>query len=190
MATMTAEAKTYLESTFDERVTFDKTERILYSHDIGDMPKLIQPLVGNTLPDAVVQPATTEELVSLLRWANERQIPVTPRGKATSGYGGVLPVKQGVVVDFYRLRRLLSVDRDAMTITVQAGIVWEQLDKQLSKDGLTLRLYPTSYMASTVGGWLAQGGAGIGSYEYGWFRENVVGAKIVLPGEMRFCDTV
>jgi len=51
---------------------------------------------------------------------------------------------------------------------------------------LTLRLYPTSYPSSTVGGWLAQGGAGIGSYEAGWFRDNVVGARVVLPnGEIR-----
>jgi len=47
-------------------------------------------------------------------------------------------------------------------------------------------MYPTSYPSSTVGGWLAQGGAGIGSYEYGYFRENVVSAKVVLPtGEVK-----
>ena len=181
MAAITAEAKKFPETTFGGRVNFDRTERKLYGHDIGDMPKLIKPLVGNTVPDAVVQPATEEELVRLMKWANERGIPLTPRGKATSGYGGVLPVKRGLVVDFYRMNRLISIDSDAMTATVQAGMVWEQLDKKLARDGLTIRLYPTSYMASTVGGWLAQGGAGIGSYEYGWFRDNVVSARIVLP---------
>ena len=49
-----------------------------------------------------------------------------------------------------------------------------------------LRLYPTSYPSSTVGGWLAQGGAGIGSFEAGWFRENVLSARVVLPdGDIR-----
>jgi len=68
-----------------------------------------------------------------------------------------------------------------MTVRVQAGMVWEKLDKQIKKQGLTLRTYPTSYPASTVDGWLDQGGAGIGSYEAGWFRDNVISARILFP---------
>ena len=60
-------------------------------------------------------------------------------------------------------------------------MIWEKLDRELGKKGLTLRLYPTSYPGSTVGGWLAQGGAGIGSYEAGMFNDNVVSARVVLP---------
>ena len=121
-----------------------------------------------------------------MRWAARNNVPLTPRGKASSGYGGVLPVKNGVVVDFYRLKKIKDVDADALTTTVQAGVVWERLDKELMKQGLTLRLYPSSYPAATVGGWLAQGGAGIGSYESGWFKDNVVSARVVLPdGEVK-----
>ncbi|OGO00465.1 MAG: Fe-S oxidoreductase, partial [Chloroflexi bacterium RBG_13_52_12] len=108
------------------------------------------------------------------------------RGKATSGYGGVLPVKKGLVIDFYRMKKIVNVDTAALTATVQAGVVWEQLDRELMKKGLTLKLYPSSYPSATVGGWLAQGGAGIGSFESGWFRENVVSARVVMPdGEIR-----
>ncbi len=174
--------RTYLEEKFGDRVNFRKTERKLYGHDIAAMPALIKPMVGSTVPDAVVQPETEEELVALVKWAAESNIPLTPRGRATSGYGGVLPVKKGVVVDFYRMKRVLDIDPKALTATVQAGVVWERLDKELRKHGLTLRLYPTSYPAATVGGWLAQGGTGIGSYEAGWFRDNVVSARVVLPG--------
>ena len=70
---------------------------------------------------------------------------------------------------------------EGCTATVQAGAVWEKVDRALEKQVLMLRTYPTSYPASTVGGWLTQGGAGIGSYEAGWFRESVVGARVVLP---------
>ena len=49
-------------------------------------------------------------------------------------------------------------------------MVWEKLDKVLARKDLALRLYPTSAPGSTVGGWLAQGGSGIGSYQYGWFK--------------------
>ncbi|HVP78379.1 MAG TPA: FAD-binding oxidoreductase, partial [Thermodesulfobacteriota bacterium] len=178
--------QSYLKEKFQSRVSFDKTERKLYGHDIAALPSLIKPLLGNTTPDAVVQPETEEELVALVRWARENHISLTPRGKASSGYGGVLPLKQGVVVDSYRMNRTIRIDPDGLTATVQAGVVWEKLDRALGQRGLTLRLYPSSYPSSTVGGWLAQGGAGIGSYESGWFRDNVVSARVVLPnGEVK-----
>ncbi len=175
-----------LHDLFGSRVSFNPTERKLYGHDIAAIPKLVRPLVGDTTPKGVVQPETEAELVELVRWAVENRVPLTPRGKATSGYGGAIPVGRGVVVDFYHMKRVLKIDPDALTVTVQAGIVWEKLDVELAKHGLTLLSYPTSYPSSTVGGWLAQGGVGIGSYQAGWFRDSVVAARVVLPtGEIR-----
>jgi FAD/FMN-containing dehydrogenase len=138
-------------------------------------------LIGNTLPDGVVQPESEPELIELVRFAAQNEIHITPRGKATSGYGGAIPLKKGLVVDFYRMKKILRIDAEKQTATVEAGVVWEKLDKELAKDNLTLRLYPTSYPSSTVGGWVAQGGAGIGSYESGWFQDNVLSARVVLP---------
>ncbi len=181
MGRIGAEQRRWLEKEFGERVSFRTVERMLYGHDIASMPKLFKPLIGNTTPEAVVQPESEEELVRLVRWARERSIPLTPRGKASSGYGGVIPVKGGLVVDFYRMKRILDINRDDMTATVEAGVVWDKLDRELAARGLTLRVYPTSYPSSTAGGWLAQGGAGIGSYEFGWYRDNVVSATVVLP---------
>lgn len=169
----------WLSGQYDGRVTFKKRERKLYGHDIAEMPSLIKPLVGQTIPDAVVQPMTEQEVSELAAWASSNNIALTPRGKASSGYGGVLPLKQGIVVDFYRMRGVIDIDERSLTASVEPGIVWERLDAELEKRGLTLRLYPSSYPASTVGGWLAQGGSGYGSYEYGWFRDNVVSARVV-----------
>lgn len=181
MGKISADQRTYLENKYGSRVSFRRTERKLYGHDIAAMPGLIKPLIGDTTPDAVVQPKTEAELIELILWAVKQNVPLTPRGKASSGYGGVLPVKKGVVVDFYHMNRIITIDPEARTATVQAGVVWEKLDRELEKHGLTLRLYPTSYPASTAGGWLAHGGAGIGSYEAGWFPDNVVNARVVLP---------
>jgi len=178
---MDKDQKVYLEEKFGNRANFDEMERVLYSHDIAAIPSLIAPLIGKTVPDAIVQPENEEELVNLVNWARQNNIALTPRGKASSGYGGVLPVKQGIVVDFFRLNKIMSIDKQAQTVTCQAGIVWEKVDAALTKEGLTVNLYPSSYPGSTVGGWLAQGGAGFGSYQYGWFRENVVSARVVLP---------
>ncbi len=173
--------ESFLEWKFGERVTFDKVERKLYGHDIGALPRLVKPLVGSTVPDAVVQPVDETELVELVRWARRQGVPLTPRGKASSGYGGVVPAKGGVVVDFFRMSSVISVDADSQEVRVQPGMTWEKLDRELKEYGLTLRLYPSSYPSSTVGGWLAQGGAGFGSYEYGYFSDNVVSATVVQP---------
>lgn len=178
--------KVFLKERFGQRVNFDKTECKLYGHDIAAMPSLFKPLIGNTIPEGVVQPVSEAELRELVQWAKKNRIPLTPRGKATSGYGGAIPRAKGLVVDFYRMNKIVKIDHGAMVVTAEAGVVWEKLDKELSKQGLTLRLYPTSYPSSTVGGWLAQGGAGLGSYEAGWFRENVLSARVVLPtGQVR-----
>jgi Fe-S oxidoreductase/FAD/FMN-containing dehydrogenase len=173
--------QSYLSKKFGNRVSFHKTERKLYGHDIAAIPGVIKLFVGDTTPEAVVQPLNEEELVGLVHWATEKNVPLTPRGKGSSGYGGVLPLKKGVVVDFYRMNRIIRIDPIIQTATVQAGMVWERLDRELKKHGMTLWSYPSSYPGSTVGGWLAQGGAGIGSYEAGWFRDIVVSARVILP---------
>lgn len=180
MSKINESQKAFLKEKFGERVKFDKVECKLYGHDIAVMPGLFKPLIGDTTPEGIVQPISEAELRELIKWASENRIPLTPRGKATSGYGGAIPKQKGLVVDFYRMNRIISIDKEAMTATVEAGMVWEKLDRELIKQGLTLRLYPTSYPSSTVGGWLAQGGAGLGSYEAGWFKENVLGARVIL----------
>lgn len=174
----------WLEGAFGPRVSFSKRERSMYSHDIGSIPSLIKPLIGSTMPSAVVQPVSEEELQALVRWAARERVPVVPRGKSTSGYGGVLPTKGGIVIDLARMSRAISLEGDV--VTVEPAISWKKLDEYLADRGFTLRVYPSSYPSSTVGGWLAQGGAGFGSWKYGWFSENVVSARVVLPdGSLR-----
>ena len=72
---------------------------------------------------AVVQPQSEDELLELVPLANAEGIPLVPRGMATSGYGGVLPVNGGVVVDFYRMRRILEIDSKNLTATVEPGLI-------------------------------------------------------------------
>jgi Fe-S oxidoreductase/FAD/FMN-containing dehydrogenase len=178
MRTMRASQAERLEQMFPGRINTSRRERSMYSHDVGALPSLIKPLLGSTMPAAVVQPVSEEEIARLVQWAAAEKAPLVPRGKSTSGYGGVLPVQGGVVVDFVRLSGVLSIDEDQ--VTVQPGISWKKLDEALARKELTLRLYPSSYPSSTVGGWLAQGGAGFGSWSWGWFAENVVSARAVL----------
>lgn len=73
MARIGARLRSYLEGRFAGRASFSKTERKLYGHDIAAIPSLIKPLVGDTIPEAVVQPETEDELVELLATG---QVPV------------------------------------------------------------------------------------------------------------------
>lgn len=176
----------FLQSTYRERVNFDPRERRLYAHDVGTIPGILKRLTGSQVPAAVVQPLSQEELVKLAVWAQENRIPLIPRGKATSGYGGAVPVNGGVVVEFKRMNKVLELNVEEGTIAVQGGAVWQKIEEQLNENGLALNSYPTSAPASTVAGWLATGGAGIGSYQAGYFRDNVIEVTIVLPdGEVR-----
>jgi Fe-S oxidoreductase/FAD/FMN-containing dehydrogenase len=170
-----------LQSHYGNRVSFDSLERKIYAHDMGTMPSMIKPLAGDPVPDGIVQPVSEEELVELVKLARQKKINLTPRGKATSGYGGVLPVEGGLVVEFNRMNKINAIDGENLTAVVEPGVVWKELEYHLNQQNLTLALYPTSFPASTVGGWLAQGGAGIGSYEYGYFADNVLSARVVLP---------
>jgi Fe-S oxidoreductase/FAD/FMN-containing dehydrogenase len=186
MRSISRELQEKLQGAFGERVRFDEVERMFYSHDMGSLPSLVKPILGNTLPAGVVQALTEEQVVGLATLARTYHIPLVPRGKSTSGYGGVVPVKGGLVVDFAWMNQVLSVDPEGLAVTVQPGVVWEQLETALNKQGLALRTYPSSAPSSTVGGWLAQGGLGFGAYEFGEFYENVVSCRVVLPsGEVR-----
>lgn len=189
MAAVSERIEGRLKEIFGERVRTDRVERKMYSFDIGAMPRLVKPFVPAGTAGAVVRPKTEDEIVALVKLAAAEGLKVVPRGWATSGYGGVLPPDGAVVADMSGMHKVLSIDRKAMTATVQASAIWEEIERELVKDGLALRLYPSSSPSSGAAGWLAQGGSGFGSYEYGLFKENVVSARVVLPtGEARLFE--
>lgn len=182
---LSAPQKAELHELFGEWVRFDD-ERRYYDHDIGVLPSLVRPFVGSTVPAAVVKAMTEDDVARLLAWASRERVPVVPRAAATSGYGGVVPATGGVVLDVTSLRRILEIDEERPSVTVEAGLVWEDLERRLAEHGLAPRTVPSSAPASTVGGWFAQGGAGYGSYAYGWFLDDVESVRYVTPaGEVR-----
>jgi Fe-S oxidoreductase/FAD/FMN-containing dehydrogenase len=178
------EAEQGLLEIFGERVAFHATERRLYSKDTGCLPMSAGKL--KTVPDAVVQPTSTEELQKLMDLAVKFNVPLVPRGSGTAGFGGAVPVRGGIVIDFYRLSRVLEINTEEKTVTMESGTVWNDLEKQLRERSLALRTYPGSAISATVGGWLANGvGIGIGSFEFGQLRDNVVSVDLMTPQGLR-----
>lgn len=148
------------------RASFDPEVLAAYDHDLGEMPRALTALF-RCRPTAVAVPRDAAEAASVLRLAAKYRLPVTPRGQATSGYGGSVPVKAGIVLDVSEMTGIIGIDPARGTVDVLPGTVWNELSRALAKHGLDNRIAPTSAPSSTVGGWFAMGGVGIGSMQYG-----------------------
>jgi len=169
-----------LQGRFGERANFSVVERYLYSRDMGEFPPLVSKLVGGPA-HAVVQVQGEDELAWLMDFSLRHGIPLVPRAAATSGYGGSLPVRGGIIVDLTRLDRILEVDEKEARVRVEPGVIWWNLEKTLRSRGLALRAYPSSAPSSTIGGWVAEGGSGIGAYGYGGIRDVLLGLRVLTP---------
>jgi glycolate oxidase len=131
-------------------------------------------------PDLVVLPRSTDEVAAVVRWANARGVPVTPRGAGTGLAGGATPEQGGVVVSVNRMGRILSVDPERMFAWVQPGLVNLQLSQQLATCGLYFAPDPASQQVSTVGGNVATNAGGPHCLKYGVTFNHVLGAVVVL----------
>ncbi len=162
-----------------------KEEKLIYSHDIGDLPTIMTNTLFNIVPYFIVQPENEEDIKKVLNFANDKNIPVIPRGAASWGFGGVVPVNGGIVIDLSPFRRIINFDRENRTITVEAGARWSDIDNIVKKEGLSLITYPSSKF-STVAGWIATGGYGINSFKYGHISKQVESIKVITPsGEVK-----
>ena len=164
----------------EDRVSIDPYELTHYVRDIAELPGMTH-LLFKMKPLAVVLPTSVEEIRELCKYCANHKIPIIPRGTATSGYGGAIPVTAGIIVDTRGLNRILEFDEKNLTVLVESGVIWEDLLEYLEKRKFTLRSYPTSARSSTVGGWVAEGGSGIGSLKYGDVKAQVKSLEIVLP---------
>lgn len=164
-----------------DRYTESAFERSFYTRDLAVVPQSLARLVGQTLPDAVARPCSTEEVAAILRYAAEHGIAVTPRGGATTALWNAVPMRGGLTLDLTAMAGLVAIHSDRLTATVLPGTRWGDLDRALQRRGFTLLSYPTSAPAATVGGWLCMEGHGIGSLKYGPVSGQVCALEAVLP---------
>src|SRR5207245_6480567 len=133
-------------------------------------------------PAALAFPKSTQEVSTILRWAQETGTPVVPRGGATGLRGGTEAVKRSVVVDLSRMNRILGIDDVSHTVTAEAGVRGGDLEAALAKRSLTTGHDLASVELSTVGGWIASGSVGATSAGYGSIEDLVIGLTVVLAG--------
>src|SRR5215211_5248549 len=132
-------------------------------------------------PFASVFTESAEEVQSLMKLAARHSIPLVARGAGTALYSGRVP--RALVVRFDAMRHIqLPEESGEDWVEVEPGVTWMVLGDRLREKGMGPRVYPTSAPRSTVGGWLAENGVGVGSYEYGWLLQNVLSVEVVLAG--------
>ena len=132
-------------------------------------------------PEAVVQPKNSLQVSRVLRWANRRQVPVTPWGLGSSVTGACLPLQAGICMDLSKMDRILALDENNLLVEAQAGVLGLELEKALNQRGFTLNHSPQSLDRSTPGGWVSTRASGQFSSRYGGIEELVAALEIVLP---------
>ena len=130
-------------------------------------------------PAAVVLPVTTEDVVAVLRLADELRLSVTARGSGTGLSGGCVPSKGGILLSFERMNRILEIDTDNQVAVVQPGVTLAQLDEVTAAHGLVYPVFPGESSAS-LGGNVATNAGGMRAVKYGVTRHQVLGLEAVL----------
>jgi D-lactate dehydrogenase (cytochrome) len=129
-------------------------------------------------PDIVCFPASTDEVVEIVRISARHQVPVVPFGAGTSLEGHVHAVRGGITIDLREMNRVLRLSVEDLDITVQAGITRLQVNKTLRNSGLAFPIDPGA--DATIGGMAATRASGTTAVRYGTMRENVLGLTVVL----------
>ncbi|AMQ22384.1 glycolate oxidase subunit GlcD [Geobacillus sp. JS12] len=149
-----------------------KTGRLVYSYDAT--PQF------QSLPDAVIAPRTTQEVAEIAKICNEYRIPIVPRGSGTNLCAGTCPVEGGIVLLFNHMNRILEIDEENLTATVQPGVVTLDLAKAVEEKGLFYPPDPGSMKISTIGGNISENSGGLRGLKYGVTRDYVLGLEVVL----------
>jgi glycolate oxidase len=150
-----------------------KIERLVYSYDAT--PNF------QSMPDAVVSPRNTEEVSEILKICNQYGVPIVPRGSGTNLCAGTCPTEGGVVLLFKHLNKILEIDEENLTITVQPGVVTLDMIQAIEEKGLFYPPDPSSMKISTIGGNINENSGGLRGLKYGVTRDYVIGLEAVLP---------
>lgn len=149
----------------EDRVLLGLEERDKLSKDYYWYSPVLEPLLREKRADAIVIPVSEEQVEQVLAFAYEHRIPFTTRGSGTGNYGQAVPLEGGIVLDLSRLNAVLEVTDEYAR--VQAGVRLGVLEKLLREQDRELRIYPSTYMKATVGGFVCGGSGGIGSITWG-----------------------
>jgi len=157
----------------EENVFTVRDELEKYSCDEMPVPKRF-------MPEVVVKPENTVEVLKVLSLANKEKIPVTPRSGGTGLSGGSVPIHRGILLSLEKMNRIVEVDEENFVAVVEAGVTLLDLYKAVESKGLYYPLYPGE-LSACIGGNVATNAGGMRAVKYGVTRSFVLGLEAVLP---------
>lgn len=156
-----------------ENVLTSKEDMITYSFDgTADMP--------SQEPDVVVTPENKEQIVKIVKLASENKIPITTRGSGTNLSGGTIPIKKGIVLSMLKLDKILEIDAENLTATVQPGLVIQRLNEAVAPYGLIYPPDPGTVTTATMGGSVCECSGGLRGLKYGVTKDYIMGLEVVM----------
>ncbi|MCP4233953.1 MAG: FAD-binding protein, partial [Aestuariibacter sp.] len=140
-------------------------------------------------PLLVVLPETVQQVQQVVTLCDQRRIPIVSRGAGTGLSGGALPHEDGIVLSLSKMKRILNIDALARTVVVEAGVRNLAVSEAVAHLGLYYAPDPSSQIACTIGGNVAENAGGVHCLKYGLTLHNILGVKLVLPdGELITID--
>jgi glycolate oxidase len=137
------------------------------------------------LPMVVVLPETTAQVVEVLRYCSANKVKVVPRGAGTSLSGGALPLEDAVLLGMGKFKRILEIDIANRCAVVQPGVTNLAITQAVQHQGLYYAPDPSSQIACTIGGNVAENSGGVHCLKYGLTTNNVIGVELVtIEGEI------
>ncbi|MFC5530713.1 FAD-linked oxidase C-terminal domain-containing protein [Cohnella yongneupensis] len=146
----------------------------LVTHSYDGTPML------QALPDGVVYPANTEQVAAIMKLLAAHRVPVITRGSGSNLCGGTVPLQGGVVMVTHRMNRMLEIDLENLTATVQPGMITAEFISHVESLGLFYPPDPSSMRISTIGGNIAECSGGLRGLKYGTTKDYVLGLEAVL----------
>src|SRR5205823_3610551 len=153
------------------QVFTDRASLISYEADGG---------LDKGMPEGVVFPHSTGDVVRIVQWAAERSVPLIARGAGTGLSGGAVADRGGIIVEFSRMNTILDIDEHGRTAMVEPAVINLVLDEQVKTKGLYFPPDPASQRASTIGGNVAENSGGPHCFKYGVTTNYVIGLDVVL----------
>ena len=131
-------------------------------------------------PMVVVLPETTEQVAQVLRYCHDEGIKVVPRGAGTSLSGGALPLADGVLLGMAKFNRIREIDFDNRAAVVEPGVTNLAVSNAVAHAGFYYAPDPSSQIACSIGGNVAENSGGVHCLKYGLTANNVLGIEMVL----------
>src|SRR5919197_1971726 len=162
-------------------------ERVVGADHVRDDPGVLLTFATDATPlergrpDVVVFPASTQEVAGVLRVADERRVPVVPRGSGTNLSAGTVPHRGGIELVLTRMNRLKEISAADLVAVCEPGVRTIELAQAAAAEGLLFPPDPGSHTTATIGGNVAECSGGLRALKYGVTRDYVLGVEAVLP---------